>query len=96
MTVPFAILSVDIWKPGVVKNADGYIALLNAMCDMTQFIVMSPVKKLECTYIVRTFIDSVLLKFGLCVLVVIDEGREFCGLFRSMCAKLNIRCHVVA
>ena len=96
ITVPFAILSVDIWKPGVVKNADGFIALLNAMCDMTQFVVMTPVKKLECTYVARAFMESVLLRFGLCVLVVIDEGREFCGLFRSMCAKLNIRCHVVA
>ena len=51
ITTPFAILSVDMWKPGEVVNADGYIALLNAMCDMTQFIVSVPVRTLEATHV---------------------------------------------
>jgi hypothetical protein len=96
ITTPFAILSVDMWKPGEVVNADGYIALLNAMCDMTQFIVSAPVRNLEATHVARAFMEAVLLKFGLCLMVVVDEGKEFCGLFRSMCRHLNIRCHVVA
>ena len=40
--------------------------------------------------------EAVLLKFGLCIMVVVDEGREFCSLFCVMCKHLNIRCHVVA
>ena len=95
-TTPFAILSVDIWKPGDVRNGDGFIGLLNSMCDLTQFVVMAPVVKLEASYIARVFMENVLLKFGLCALVVIDEGKEFCGLFRTVCRMLNIKCHVVA
>ena len=57
MTVSFAILSVDIRKSGIVRNADGYIALLNAMCDMTQFIVMSPVKS-SSAHILRGYLWS--------------------------------------
>jgi hypothetical protein len=41
------------------------------------------------------FMEAVLLKFGLYVMVVVDEGKEFCSLFRQMCSLLWIRCHVV-
>ena len=40
--------------------------------------------------------EHVLLKFGLCVMVVVDEGKEFCSTFKEMCRLLNIRCHTVA
>ena len=96
VTTPFCIISVDIWKPGEVVNIDGYKALLNAMCDMTQFVVSTPVKCLVAAHIARAFMEGVLLKVGLCVVVVVDEGREFCSLFRDMCRLLNIKCHVVA
>ena len=96
ITTPFCIVSVDIWKPGEIVNVDGYRALLNAMCDMTQFVVTTPVKCLVAAHVARAFMEGVLLKVGLCVMVVVDEGREFCALFQDMCKLLNIKCHVVA
>jgi len=96
ITSPFAIISVDIWKPGETKNADGYKMLLNAMCDMTQFIVSTPIKTTESTFLARTFMEHVLLKFGLCVMVVCDAGSEFRGHFQSMCEVLKLRFHPVA
>jgi len=87
---------VDIWKPGDSKNADGFKMLFNAMCDMTQFIVSTPVKTTESTFLARTFMEHVLLKFGLYVMVVCDAGSEFRGHFQSMCEILKLRFHPVA
>lgn len=96
ITTPFAIISVDIWKPGHTTNLDGYTCLLNTMCDMAQFMITMPAMRTESSYIARLFMEGVLLKFGLCLMVVIDEGSEFRGLFEKMCNLLNIRFHQVA
>ena len=96
VTTPFAIVSVDIWLPGSVSNADGYSCLLNAMCDMTQFVVVQGAKSTESSYLARLFMEGFLLKFGLCLLVVIDADSSFRGTFEKMCKALNLRFHVVA
>ena len=85
VTTPFAIISVDIWKPGNTVNINGYTCLLNSMCNMTLFVVVAPAAKTEASYIARLFMETVLLKFGLCTMVVIDEGSEFRGIFKKMC-----------
>ena len=40
--------------------------------------------------------DNVLLKFGICVVLVVDNGNEFMGIFRKMSKSLNIRLHKAA
>ena len=40
---PFAILHVDLWMRGHHKDPNGYMALMNTMCDMSQFVVVVPV-----------------------------------------------------
>ena len=96
ITTPFAIISVNVWQPGSVVNADGMVDILNSMCDMTQFIVMASIQNLEASHIVGVFMENVLLKFGLCVMVVVDEGKAFCSIFKDMCRLLNIRCQTVS
>ena len=96
ITTPFAILSVDIWKPGTVTNFRGYNGLLNAMCDMTQFVVSVPIERTDSSYIARMFMECVLLKFGICAMVVVDEGSEYRRTFEQMCKALVIRFHPVA
>ena len=44
----------------------------------------------------QMFMEYVLLKFGLCIMVVIDDGNEFRGVFEGMCNAPNIRFHIVA
>ena len=41
------------------------------------------------------FMEHVLLKFGICMMVVIDDGNEFRGTFEILCNKLNIRFYIV-
>ena len=40
---PFTILHVDLWMLGHHTNPKGYMALMNIMCEMSQFLVVVPV-----------------------------------------------------
>ena len=59
------------------KKSNGNIALMNVMCDVTQFVVVVLVPNTE------HFIQYVLLKFGICHLVILDDGSSFKGVFRK-------------
>ena len=43
LSIPFAIIHVDLWMPGNVTDSKGDTALMNVMCDMSQFVVVVPV-----------------------------------------------------
>ena len=86
---PFSILHVDLWSPGHMTDHNGYIVLMNIMCDMTQFIVVFPVPDETSTTLASHFMQHVLLKFGMCHLVVIDDGTPFKGAFVAMYQALN-------
>ena len=80
----FAILHVNLWSPGYMTDHNGYIALMNIMCDMDQFIVVVPVPDENSATLARHFMQHVLLKFGMHHLVVIDNGTPFKGDFVAM------------
>ena len=66
------------------------------MYDMCQWIVSVAITGTDALYLVRMFIEHVLLKFGLCLMVVIDDRNEFHGVLESMCNVLDIKFHIVA
>ena len=43
LSIPFAIINVDLWMPGIFTDSKGNTALMNAICDMSQFVVVVPV-----------------------------------------------------
>ena len=96
VTTPFAIISVDIWSPGDVVSADGYRYLFNVMCDMSQFVVCQGCKSKEASYGARLLMEGVLLRFGLCAMVVCDQGNKNHGVFKKACTALNICFHAVS
>ena len=57
-----------------MADQNGYITLMNTMCDMTQFVVVVPVLDDTSATLASHFIQHILLKFGMCHLVVIDDG----------------------
>eukprot|EP00978_Attheya_sp_CCMP212_P008208 scaffold19187_cov69-Attheya_sp.AAC.2 len=69
---------------------------MKCMCDMTQFVVVVPVQQTTTAYLARMFMEHVLMKFGVCAIVVVDEGSTFNPAFVDMCACLKLRCHVCA
>ena len=87
---PFSILHADLWFPGDFTDYTGSHYLLNVMCDLTQFVVVVPVPGCTSAIIAKHFVQDVLFKFGLCYLVVIDDGTPFKAAFTSACDSLKI------
>ena len=58
--------------------------LMNAMCDMIQFVMVVSVPNESSVILVSHFIQHVLMKFGLYHLVVLDGGTPFQGAFIVM------------
>ena len=69
---------------------------MNAMCDMTQFVVSIATEFITASHLARLFMEGFLLKFGLCALIVVYVDNKFEGTFVSMADALNIRVHVAA
>ena len=70
--------------------------MLNSMCDMTQFVVAVGMSHVDSAELARAFMEDALLKFGLCVVVVVDDDTIFMALSEGMCKSLNIRSHRAA
>ena len=69
----FAILHVDLWILGHHVGSNGYMAFVNVMCGMSQFVVVVPGSDKCSTILASYYIQYVLLKFGLCHLVLLDD-----------------------
>ena len=40
----FFILHIEMWMIGHHKDPNGYMALMNVICDISQFVVVVPVR----------------------------------------------------
>ena len=93
---PFYILHVDLWAPGEISNYRGETYLMNAMCDLTGFVLVTATNDISSHNLARLLVQDVLLKVGFCGLIVVDDGSTFKGLFKEVCAILTIDLHVAA
>ena len=71
---PFVNFHVNFWMSGHHINPNGHMVLMNTMCDMSQFVVVVPVPNENSATLASSFMQHVLMKFGLCHLVVLDDG----------------------
>ena len=92
----FAILHVDIWMPGHYFDPNGYMTLMNIMCNMIQCVVVVPVLNGSSATLAFYFMQHIFMKFGLCHLVDLDDGSPFKGAFIVMCDTLNLNYDVLA
>lgn len=91
VTSPFYIMHLDLWQPGNLMDKDGKtIYLLNCMCDLTQFLVSSVVINPDAALLAKTFMEDMILTFGICAVVVVDSDSKFKSVFKDMCNKLNL------
>ena len=60
------------------------------MCDLIQFTVSSVTNYILAEALAQLFMVDVLLTFGMCSVVVIDDGSTFKSVFIAMCTKLKI------
>ena len=68
----FAIFHVDVWIPGHHTNSNGKIALMNTICDVSQFAVYIPMLDESSSSLVSHFIQRVFMTFGLCHLAALN------------------------
>jgi hypothetical protein len=93
---PFYILHVDLWAPGEIANYRGETYLMNAMCDLTGFVLVNATNNITAHDLARLLVQEVLLKAGFCGLISVNDGSTFKGLFQEVCSILNIEIHVAA
>ena len=70
--------------------------LMNSMYNMTQSMVSIATEYITASHLVRLFIEGVLLKVGLCYLIVVDIVNKSKGAFIGMAKTLCIKIHIVA
>ena len=64
---------------------------MNSMCDSTQFVISTITFDITSHALVKLFMADVIKSFGMCVIVVIDDGSTFKGHFILMCEALKIQ-----
>ena len=63
---------------------------MNSMCDISQFVISSPMTNINAAHLANFFMADVVLSFGMCSVVVIDDGSSFKQFFKLMCDALAI------
>ena len=96
LRIPFAIIYGDLWMPGKFTDSKGNTVLINAICDMSQFVVVVPVPDDSSATLPDHFFQLVLMRFVLCHLVVLDNGNPFKGTFVAMCKSPKLNFNILA
>jgi len=76
------------------KGNKGY--LLNSMCNITQFVIATTTFNITSAHLATQFMEHVVLTFGMCAVIVLDDGSPFKGVFKVMCDILRIKYWVLA
>ena len=64
---------------------------MNAMCDLTQFIVSIIVSDAYSEPFGKLFIEQVVFSFGMVAVIVVGANCKFLGLFEEMCNELELK-----
>ena len=60
------------------------------MCDLTQFVISTIVIEPDSASLAKTFMESVVLSFGMVAVVVVDADSKYRGIFESLCTILKL------
>ena len=63
---------------------------MNVMYDMIKLVIVVPVPNETVATLTEHIMQHVLLKFGICHLVILDDGSLFKGFVTAICKALNI------
>ena len=75
---------------------NGYMSLINVMYDKRQFAVDVSVPDKSFATLQSYSMQQILLKFGMCHLVALDDGTPIKGAFIAMCEALQLNHDIVA
>ena len=77
-------------------DINSYMIFMNTMCDMTQFVVIISVPNEISATLAFYIIQHILMKLGLCRLVLLDDGSPFKGAFIAIYEALNLNYDILA
>ena len=84
-------MHVDIWGPGTdISNNSSVCHLLNAMFDLTQFVISVITTETHAEHLEKLFMENFLLSFGILAIFVIDTNSRFKSVFKDICVALVI------
>ena len=72
------------------------MVLINAICDVSQFVVVVPAPKKSSITLAGHFIQNVMMKSGFCHLVVLDDGNSLKGGFVTMYKNIDLNYEILA
>jgi hypothetical protein len=75
---PFLSIHADAWVPGKTNSFDGYQGLMVAMCHMTGFVAIKPLKEMNYTSFAKAAY-AIQLGYSLSHLMIIDAESKFKG-----------------
>ena len=70
--------------------------LMNPMCNIIQLVVAVPVLGETSATLADHFMQHVLIKFGMCHLVVLNDGVPLKGIYIAICQSLNLNYDILA
>ena len=71
-------MHVDLWDPGTALSK--YLSgchILNAMCDLTQFIVSTITTETHAEHLAKVVMENVIILFVMVAILVIDTSSRF-------------------
>ena len=84
------MILVDVWILGHFTDNKRNMALINTMYYMTQLVVVIPLLDESLAIINDYFMQNVLLKFGLCHFIVLDDDSPFKSSFITICKTIPL------
>ena len=63
---------------------------------MIQFFCVVALSRVNTAKLARALMEGTLLKFGFCIVVIVDDDSKFMALFEAIEKALNIRLHLVS
>ena len=90
-TTLFYIMCVYLWIPSKLTDKNSHkLQLMNALGNLTQFIVSILVNEATSKILGKLFIEQVVFTFDMVAVVVVDADSEFLHLFEEMCKALGV------
>lgn len=63
---------------------------MNTMYNLIQFIASSPTLNIDDAFLAQLFMYDVITIFGMCSMVIIENGSTFKSIFVGICTALGI------
>ena len=63
---------------------------MNVICDLMQFVVSTPAYNITAENLAKLFMEEAFWGFGMCAVIVINDGSTFKVAFQTMFEALKI------